>query len=173
MDAQQGGPMLDGLDFAGRLDAIEQRLDVRAANPLPGGLTQADQDTGERWEAAQVWAHMAEFIGYWHEQFDTVIGQFAGEPVPFGRTKRDAGRIAAIEVGRQEPIEALVTRTRQALAAYRRRLAELSAPEWNAVGEHQTLGAMDMERMVERFVVGHLEEHLDQLDGLIGAPEGA
>lgn len=168
MDQEGGSDMLDGLDFEGRLDAVEERLERRAANPLPSGLTRPDEDTGERWEAAQVWGHMAEFVGYWHEQFDAVIGRYAGEPVPFGRTKRDPGRLAAIEVGRREPIVALVARARESLAAYRRRLAEMTAPEWNAVGDHETLGPMDMESMVERFVVGHLEEHLDQLDGLIG-----
>lgn len=170
MDDGQGTPLLDGADFTGRLDVIERRLTQRARDPLPTGMTEPDPTTpDERWEAAQVWAHMAEFIGYWHEQFDSVIAKYAGEPVPFGRTKRDEARIAAIEVGRHAPVDELVGAVRESLTAFRRRMAGYTAPEWNAVGRHETLGSMDLEAMVERFIVSHLEEHLDQLDGLVGS----
>jgi hypothetical protein len=59
-----------------------------------------------------------------------------------------------------------MSRVLASLAVFRRYLAGFGMAEWNAVGLHQTLGPMDMERMVERFVVKHLEEHLDQLDRL-------
>jgi len=163
----QPSQMLDGLGFDGRLDALERRLAQAAAMPLPSGRTDADPDTPEeRWRAPQVWAHMAEFIGYWHRQFESVIGEYAGEPVPFGRTKRDPARIAAIAVGRHEPVEQQIRRVHESLADFRRYVAGFGAAEWNAVGVHETLGNMDMERMVERFVVRHLDEHLDQLERL-------
>jgi hypothetical protein len=160
-------PMLGGLDFEGRLDDIERRLSARAADPLPEGRTDPDPDTPEeRWQAAQVWAHIAEFVGYWHAQMESVIAEFAGEPVPFGRVKSDPARIAAIEVGRHEPIESLIDRARRSIGEFRRFLVGLGAAEWNAVGIHQTIGRMGIEAIVERFVVAHLEEHLDQLEGL-------
>jgi hypothetical protein len=158
--------MLDGLDFEARLADITRRIDAYALAPSPAGLTAPDADTGEQWQAAQVWAHMAEFIGYWQDQIESVVGQYAGEPVPFGRTKTDPGRIAAIEVGRHEPVAELVERTRTALAGFRRYLAELGSAQRNAVGLHETRGALDVEAIVERFIVSHLEEHLDQLDEL-------
>ena len=167
MDDEIMSDMLDHGGFAGRLDDIEARLERRAADPLPAGLTDPDTDSGERWESAQVWAHMAEFVGYWQDEIDSVIARYAGEPIPFGRTKRDPGRIAAIEVGRHEPVERLIERTRDSVGALRRRMRELTPVEWNVVGRHETLGEMDLEAMVERFVVGHLEEHLDQLDRLV------
>jgi hypothetical protein len=34
------------------------------------------------------------------------------------------------------------------------------------VGRHQTLGDMTIERQLEEFHIGHVEQHLDQLDGL-------
>jgi hypothetical protein len=166
MDESGVSPMLDGSDFAGRLDEIEARLERWSAMPAPRGLTEADADSGERWEARHVWAHMAEVVGYWHEQFDAVIAEYAGQPVPFGRTKRDPGRLAAIDVGSREPVGELVRRARDSLASFRRRMAGYTSAEWNAVGQHETLGPMDVEAMVERFIVSHLEEHLDQLDGL-------
>jgi hypothetical protein len=161
--------MLDGTDFLGRLDTIEARIAEHARRAAPTGLTEPDPDAQERWEAAQVWAHMAEFVGYWHEQIERVIADYDGEPVPFGRVKTDPGRAAAIEVGRHEPIPALVERVQHSIAETREFLRGLTTPEWSAVGRHPTRGDMDVEAMVGRFILNHLEEHLEQLDGLVAA----
>jgi len=157
---------MDEGDFAGRLDDIERRLAERASRPAPEGLTDPDAGSDERWEARQVWGHLAEFVGYWQEQIESVIAAYDGEPVPFGRTKQDPARIAAVEMGRQTPVAELVGRAQESLAEARRYLAGLGSAEWNAVGRHPTVGDMDVEAMVERFIVAHLEEHLDALDGL-------
>ena len=47
---------------------MERRLAEHAARPLPAGLTDPDPGAEERWEAGQVWAHLAEFPGYWLDQ---------------------------------------------------------------------------------------------------------
>lgn len=169
MDEPIQSEMLDGSDFIGRLDAIEARIAEHARRESPTGLTEPDPDTEERWEAAQVWAHMAEFVGYWTEQMQSVVAEYDGEPVPFGRVKTDPGRVAAIEVGRREPIPVLVRRVQESLAEARAWLNGLTTPEWGAVGRHPTRGDMDVESMVGRFIVEHLDEHLDQLDGLVAA----
>lgn len=166
MNEQVGSPMMDEGDFQARLAEIERRLEQRAHAPVPGGRTEPDEGSTERWEALQVWGHMAEFVGYWQEQIEAVIAGYDGEPVTFGRTKQDPARIAAVEMGRQTPADELVRRTRESLAEARRYLSGLGTAEWNAVGRHPTVGDMDVEAMVERFIVAHLEEHLDQLDGL-------
>jgi len=166
LDQPKHTSMLDGTDFVGRLDAVEERLDRHALTEATSGLTEPDPGSSERWEAAQVWAHMGEFVGYWHDQLESVIGEYDGSPVPFGRTKTDPGRIAAIEIGRQEPIPVLRARVNETIEALKRYLARLNSAEWNAVGRHPTLGEMDVEAIVERFVINHLEEHAEQLDGL-------
>jgi hypothetical protein len=168
-----GSQMLDGSDFLGRLDIIEERLERRATDPLPRGLTDPDEGSDERWEAGHVWGHMAEFVGYWQGQIESVLAEYDGEPVPFGRIKRDPGRIAAIEVGRREPVELLIERTHRSITELRRYLGTLGPAEWNAVGRHQTRGDMDIEAIVDHFIVSHLEEHLDQLDRLAGKGHSA
>lgn len=169
MNEANSTPMLDGGDVAARLEAVERRLAEHAAAGAPDGLTEPDPDTPEeRWEAGQVWAHVAEFVPYWHVQLERVIAEFDGAAVPFGRTKKDPGRIAAIEIGRREPPADQLARVTAAVAELRRYLGGLTPPEWNAVGQHPTLGEMDVEAIVERFIVGHLEEHAAQLDGLRG-----
>ena len=109
---------------------------------------------------------MAEFVHYWHDQLQKVVGEYDGTPVPFGRTKADAERIEGIEAARYEPVGELRGRVHESVARVRSFLAELTPPAWNAVGLHPTLGEMDVEAIVERFLAGHLEEHADQLDAL-------
>ena len=51
-----------------RLAAVERRLADLAARETPAdALTDPDDATGERWEAGQAWAQLAEFPGYWLE----------------------------------------------------------------------------------------------------------
>jgi hypothetical protein len=167
VDPTEGStPMLDGGTVAARLDEVERRLRRHSQAQKPDGLTEPDEGGTERWEAGQVWAHMAEFVGYWHGEIERVISSYDGDPVPFGRTKEDAGRVAAIEAGRSEPIADHMSRVEEAVAALKRDLAGLTSAEWNAVGRHPTRGDLDVEAIVETFIVGHLEEHADQLDGL-------
>lgn len=162
-------PMLDGSDVIQRLDDVEARLFQHARAEPPSGLTQPDPGADERWEAGQLWAHIAEFVPYWHEQLETVIGSYDGTPVPFGRTKTDSGRITAIEMGRHEDIGHQMSRTHDSIVALKRYLAGLMPAEWNALGLHPTRGEMDVEAIVERFIVVHLEEHAAQLDLLRSA----
>lgn len=152
--------------FAERLEAVARRFRELAAVSLPGGLTEPDPKTGERWDAGQIWAHTAEFPGYWLEQLAIVVDGWQGEPVPFGRVKSDPDRIAAIELGRYTDLAALHAKVQAGIAAVLDRLAALPAPAWQAQGVHSTLGVMSVERLVEEFLVGHLEEHAEQLESL-------
>ena len=153
-------------DFAARLDAVERRFAALATAAATPALTEPDPKTGERWEAGQVWAHTAEFPGYWLRELAKVVDGWAGEPVPFGRVKSDPERIAAIERDRSTDRDALFARVAGGVAAVRERLATLPPAAWQTRGVHSTLGVMDVERIVEEFLVGHLEEHATQLESL-------
>jgi hypothetical protein len=149
-----------------RLDGVEARLGSAVAADPPTGLTDPDPDTDERWEAGQVWAHIAEFVPYWQGQAEGVIGAAAPMPVPFGRVKTDPGRIAAIERERRTTPLGLMSRVSASIDAVRIFASELEPDEWRARGVHPTRGEMTVERIVERFIVEHLEEHADQLERL-------
>ena len=152
-----------------RLAAVQRRLIEHAARPLPAGLTDPDPGASERWEAGQVWAHLAEFPGYWLDQFRRVLaGHAAGgtDPTPFGRTTTDAGRIAAIEQERRTDPAELLRRVTLQIDEMATTLRSLPADAWNVRGLHPSIGEMVLPTMVDRFVLGHLEEHADQLDGL-------
>jgi len=151
-----------------RMADAERRLVEHADAALPSGLTEPDPGAQERWEAGQVWAHLAEFPDYWLAQAERVIAEPTHAPVPFGRVKTDADRIAAIERDRHTDPAALLERVRTSLARVGDATRGWSADAWRRQGIHPTLGTMTVERLVERFIVAHLEEHADQLDGLAG-----
>jgi hypothetical protein len=159
--------MTEAETFLRRLDDVGERLAALASTHVAADArTEADPSSGERWEQGQVWAHLAEFVPYWVEQTTRVLRSYAGEPVPFGRTKRDEGRIAAIERDRALPVSVLWADTHSDIEQLREFLLRLDEQAWEARGLHQTLGVMPLDHIVEEFLVGHLEQHADQLEGL-------
>jgi len=157
---------MDRQELLSRLELARRRVAELARGELPAGLTEPDPGASERWEAKQVWAHMAEFVGYWHDQLEAVIRDFDGAPVPFGRVKTDAGRIGSIEMGRHRPLAELAADVERSVDRFADFTRMLDDAAWQAQGLHPTLGVMALPRMVDRFVVSHLDEHADQLEGL-------
>jgi hypothetical protein len=156
-------------ELLARLEAVIPRLRAHAERPAPSGLTGPDEPSGERWEAGQAWAHLAEFIPYWIGQLRGILAGPGPEPVPFGRVKTDAVRTEPIERDRHVPIDDLWARMEGQFVELRAFIDGLSPEDWTRRGLHRTLGPMHMPTMVERFIVGHLEEHADQLDALVAS----
>lgn len=152
-----------------RMARAESRLVEHAAVPLPSGLSDPDPGGEERWEAGQVWAHLAEFPSYWMNQIRGILAKRDSgvpEPIPFGRMKTDPDRVGAVERDRHTDPAALLRRVRESLAWVGEELRALPDEAWEARGRHPTLGELSVGPIVERFIVAHLEEHADQLDSL-------
>lgn len=149
-----------------RLADAERRLAEHAAAPLPEGLSDPDPGAEERWEAGQIWAHLAEFPAYWLSQAQRVIAQPTQPPIPFGRVKTDAGRLQAIERDRNTDPQALLQRVRDAVAEMTDAVRSWDDAAWRLRGIHPTRGEMTVEQIVETFIADHLEEHAAQLDSL-------
>ena len=149
-----------------RLADAERRLAEHAAAPLPAALSDPDPGAEERWEAGQVWAHLAEFPAYWLGQARRVIAQPTHAPVPFGRVKTDVGRIEAVERDRHTEPAALLERVRASLSEVSDAVRSWDDETWQLRGVHPVRGEMTVERIIETFIVDHLEEHADQLDSL-------
>jgi len=156
--------MADIESWFARIDAVEARL-RNLATPTQG-LTGPDPTTGEQWEAGQVWGHITEFIPFWVEQAGDVIDAYQGEPVPFGRIRSDPTRLAGIEQGLHVAIATMWQEVQADIADLRLFLAALPEGWADSVGLHSTLGPLPMERIINNFLVGHLEEHAEQLEGL-------
>ena len=151
-------------NWQGRVDAAEERL--RAQAELTGGETGPDPSTGEVWERGQVWGHLAEFIAFWIEQAGDVIDEYTGTPVAYGRLKDDPGRLAGVEAGRSVAIGTLWEEVQSDLVDLRRFLQALPEGWEQAVGRHPRLGEVPVEQIIESTLVGHLEEHAGQLEGI-------
>jgi hypothetical protein len=142
------------LAAAGRIRATAPRLSDQT-------LTDADPDTGERWDRGQVLAHVAEMLPYWVEQVELVA---AGDQTPFGRARTDPGRVGVIERDRHEDPARLLDRVDEGVGEVLALLDRLDDQALARTGQHQTLGEMTAAAIVDRFLVAHLEEHADQLD---------
>ena len=112
-----------------------------------------------------MWAHVAEFGDYWLDELEQVLTATKW-PVPFGRIKTDAGRIAAIERDRAVPIPELAARIDASIARLVDRLRRMTNYDWEKTGLHSTLGVLSIDDQLQHFHVGHYEEHADQLESL-------
>jgi hypothetical protein len=153
--------------YLDRLDRVERRLAELAAAGSADGLTEPDAPTGEQWEWGQVWAHLGEFLPYWLDQISAILAAPPGTPAPFGRTKADPGRVGAIERDRGVGATAIWARMQGQLVDVRGLIDGLPDEDWAREGLHPRLGPMTIDRIVEEFIVGHLEEHADQLEKLL------
>jgi hypothetical protein len=157
-----------GARFAERLDDVEVRLLSLATRPFPPGLTEPDPGAEERWDAARVWAHLAEFSPYWVREARKVIAAPADPPPPFGRLTDDPVRTGPIERDRLLAPEELWLRVRAGIAEARAYAAGLSPADRERLGQHPRRGPVTVAFILDQFVANHLEEHAAQLEGLAG-----
>ena len=146
---------------------------VEAGRPWP--LSDAfGVEPESRWGPPEVLAHVAEMLPYWQGEIARVLG--APDPpdepdasVPFGRVAANELRIGIIERDRTLPPIELFERVDAGAERFGRFLRELAEEDAVRRGVHPTLGEMDVLAIAERFVVGHLEEHVAQLREVLDA----
>jgi hypothetical protein len=155
-----------------RLEAVVRRLADLADRPVPAGMTDPDPGSEERWDWGQVWAHTAEFPGYWTGELHRVLAVRTDHPLPFGRVKSDPARVGAIDRDRDVPARELMERVRAQAAELRDLITEMTPEDWSRTVSHPTLGILGMDRVMEEFLVGHLEGHAEQLVSLTNEREG-
>jgi len=143
-----------------RLQAAAAR--VRELAPQFGDrLTSADPTTNERWDRGQVLSHLAELFPYWVEEVQKVVA--AGGQVPFGRVKTTPSRLERIEASRHEDPGVLLDQMDAGVARTVSLLQDLSEEDLDRVGHHQSMGDMTVSEAIDEFLVGHLEQHAEQL----------
>jgi len=160
--------LLDRL-AAARAGLAATRPAVEAGAPWPLAATYDDSDEA-RWGPGEVLSHLAEMAPYWLGEIERVL---AGdpEPVPFGRVASDPVRIALVERDRSVPPRELYDRIDDALRRFDQRWRTLSPAELERRGLHPTRGEITVAAMPDRFIVGHLADHVRQLEGILGSPD--
>ena len=120
------------------------------------------------WGPREVLAHVAEMLPYWLGELERIVdGADGGGPVSFGRNADDPVRIGYIERDRSLPLRVLFGRVDAGLRDWGDRLTTLTADEGSRPGRHPRLGEMPASGIMDRFVVGHAEEHVAQLEDLL------
>ena len=143
-----------------------RRLETEVA-ALLGWIGQVDKRTvGQRpgaddWSAVECLAHTAEFIPFWAAwATDVAARERTGEP--FGRTHDDIERLAAVERGRGEPIDALIARVRSGTERAAATFRAIPDERWARSGRHARRGEMTIREFVDAFVINHVREHAQQ-----------
>ena len=146
---------------------------VEAGRPWPLRVVDHDAGPESEWGPTEVLAHVAEMLQYWRGEIARILDGGPG-PVPFGRLATDPVRALTIERDRTLPPGELLERIEAATDRYERLLAGLGAAGLARRGIHPVRGELTIEEILERFVVGHAEEHVVQLGAALspGRPDG-
>jgi hypothetical protein len=151
--------------YSRRLGAVRDAL---AAAPLlgPGEPGAPDESTGERWDRSNVLGHLAEMVPYWTSQVRAVIGG-AGE---VGRGEAGyARRRQGIDSGHVQTEAELRSEIDAGIEGLARLLSEMREEDLDRPVLYRSRDGertIDLREVLEILLVGHLEEHLRQLQEL-------
>jgi PAS domain-containing protein len=118
------------------------------------------------WGPPEVLAHVGEMLTFWLGE-SIRVAKSPEQPVPFGRLATDDIRIGLIARERTLPLEALFETVAAGVERWDRRLGRLTVDEAARRGVHATVGEVTVEGLVDRFVLGHFEEHVRQLETIM------
>ena len=146
--------------------AVRASLEHGAPWPLAARFDHADETV---WGPPEILAHVAEMARYWTGEMARVLdGAGRGlEPVPFGRTADDDVRSAIIGRDRSLPVAELLGWIESDGGRLEGRLRALTDADLATRGRHPIRGEMTVRDLVQRFVVAHLHEHVEQLRPLL------
>jgi hypothetical protein len=153
---------------AADLDALEPA--VREAGPWPLS-DRFDHSDEAAWGPPEILAHIDEMLPFWLGEAERILEAPRDVTPAFGRTATDEVRIALIGRDRTVPLRELFDRTRVSAARVARRIDELGPDDLERIGRHPVRGDLAVGQLLDRFVVTHLREHVDQLrDALEATP---
>jgi hypothetical protein len=164
-------PMSDRLARASS-DFAAFRPAVEAGDPWPLSEDYGSEPESE-WGPKELLAHTAEMLDFWPAEIDKIL-RGGPDPVPFGRVSTDPDRIGRIGRDRLLPSGELFDRVAAGVDRLDARIRSVSSADAARIGLHPRLGDMTIARILDRFLVGHLEEHVEQLRGMLdGRPGGS
>ena len=156
---------------AARTGLAATRSAVEAGAPWPMAAVYDDSDEA-RWGPGEVLAHLAEMAQYWPDEIERVLDG-TPDPVPFGRIATDAVRIGVVGRDRSLPPRVLYDRIEDALARFDRRWRTLTDADKARRGLHPARGELTVAEMPDRFIVGHLADHVAQFERILAGTDTA
>lgn len=158
---------------ADRLDgAIDRLLSLRPRilAAAPWGLAELYGTEDEaRWAPPEVLAHVEEMLPFWLGEVERILDGSPDGPVPFGRVATDVVRIGIIGRDRTLPLRELFARVAADGARLAARLRELDEADAAREGLHPRMGVMTVAAVLDRFVITHVDDHVNQLSEILAA----
>jgi hypothetical protein len=153
-------------DLDARFAAAAKRLD-ELSGPLQAGgpwplAERFDHAPEAEWGPREVLAHLGEMLPFWLGEAERLLDP-AGPPDHVGRQATDATRLALLARDRTLPLGELIARAHNGIDRWRDRWKALDEEARAHTGQHVTLGEVSVTDIANRFAIGHLEDHLDQL----------
>ena len=167
------GPMNDLQAQAARLDAasaaiLALRPRVQGLEPWPLAELYGTEAEAS-WGPPELIAHLDEMLPFWLGEVERILDGPAETGVPFGRVADDAIRIGVIGRDRTVPLRELFARLEADSARVAARMRELTDVDAERIGTHQTRGDLTVAAIFERFVTGHLADHVGQLREILAS----
>jgi hypothetical protein len=162
--------LLDRLQAA-RDGLAATRPTVEAGAPWPMAAVYDDSDEA-RWGPGEVLAHLAEMAQYWLGEIERVLDG-SPDPVPFGRIATDEVRIGVVGRDRSLPPRVLYDRIDDALTRFDARWRQLTDADLARRGLHPSRGELTVAEMPDRFIVGHLADHVTQIERILAGTDPA
>jgi hypothetical protein len=149
------------------IDALRPRIEEGEPWPLAEDFGVGPEAS---WGPREVLAHTAEMLPFWQGEMERVIeaARPAGDPLPYGRVAADAMRLGILERDRTLPLRELFDRIATGITRWESRTETLTPEEGSARGLHVRDGELPATWIRDRFVIRHLEEHVAQLEEILG-----
>jgi hypothetical protein len=122
----------------------------------------ADPKTGERWDRLNILGHMSEFPVFWTAELAAAMK--SGEE--FGRQPGSTNRMDAVAGGATLGEAELKRRTARGIEAVLSFIATLQPGDLDRTLNMRGRGEVTLRWAMDSLLVGHLEEHCDQLYAL-------
>ena len=139
---------------------------IVAGEPWPLSPTWGIEPEAD-WGPREVLGHVNEMVPYWTEQLGAVLAGSPAAAVPFGRVAADPSRLARIGADRERTSSALLDEIGTRLEPAAEFIGGLTATDGERLGRHSSRGEITVRASIERFLVGHLEEHVEQLRSIL------
>lgn len=149
-----------------RLEAAVEGLARRVEGLPEEQLYRAPAE--DEWTVMETLAHVAEVLPYWSRQAREVAARSENNR-PFGRTHEDPDRIAAVARHREDRLADVLPRLRDGLAEATRTMRQLEPSGWQKTANHRTRGEMTVARILDDFLLDHVEDHARQIEATLKA----
>ena len=148
---------------------LELRDPLVAGEPWPLSETWGTEPEAQ-WGPPEILGHVNEMLPYWVGELEDVLAGAPATAIPFGRIASDASRLARIDADRQRPIGDLLDEIANGVERVGAFADRLSPDDAQRLGLHSSRGEITVRDSIDRFLAGHLEEHVAQLRSILDRP---